>query len=531
MESDNLLSELLEEYKFTENKQMVLDEFIKLLWDSKYTLKKHKKYYSYEIDKEIFKDRHDLVSLFEQYKIIEFIFCKSYYKKRLDYIDYIRVHVNNMYAYLVDTTVYLPKEYYQLLLTPKKEYFNALNKLKNGEQVKFEDVKYKIEFALMEAEEIKSHALQNKINLKWPEYKKLINTYIERIFNNYIPPHEYENEHGWEMKVNVDGWNENNYIVKYFCKSLTGYLRNYAKNLNKVRTQKKCLNCGVDIDTTSNRQKYCDECNKIIKSKQKKEWRNMNNTLIKNDRVGETSKNTFGTKMEIVRYNKSNDIDVEFENGYIVRNTTYGNFIRGAIRNPYDRNHYGKGYIGEGIYKPTNNNINTKQYSVWKSMLNRCYSSKYQKREPSYQGCEVCDEWLNFQNFATWFDENYYEIDNLVICLDKDILVKGNKIYSPDNCVFVPKNINSIFIKSNATRGTLPIGVRYNKEEKRYYVYCGNGKNGNDFVGGYKNQLDAFNAYKNYKEKIIKQIANEYKEQIPKNLYDAMMMYEVEITD
>jgi hypothetical protein len=260
MESDNLLNEILEEYKYTDNKQKVIEEFTKMLWGSKYTLKKHKKYYTYEIDAEVFKGRTDLIELFNKYKIIEFTFCKSYYKKRLDYIDYIRVHVNNMYAFLVDQSVYLPKEYYQLLLTPKKEYFNIFNSLKNGEYVNVEEVKNKIEFALMEAEEIKKQAIQNKIDLKWSEYKKLINIYIERIFNNYIPPHEYENEHGWEMKVHAAGWNENNYIVKYFCKSLTGYLRNYVKSLN--RKEKTCVICGEHLIDVGNKRKYCDECYK-----------------------------------------------------------------------------------------------------------------------------------------------------------------------------------------------------------------------------------------------------------------------------
>jgi predicted nucleic acid-binding Zn ribbon protein len=266
-----LLSELLEEYKTAENKQKIIDEFTNLLWSSKYTLKKHKKVYSYEIDKEVFRNRQDLIELFNQYKLIEFTFCKSYYKKRLDYIDYIRVHVNNMYAYLVDTTVYLPKEYYQLLLTPKKEYFKILSMLKNDEEVNYEDIKYKIEFALMEAEEIKTQALQNKINLKWPEYKKLINSYIERIFNNYISPAEYESEHGWEMKTHNVGWNENNYIVKYFCKSLTGYLRHYIRDSKPKEFKKKyCVVCGTEIENTGNRKKYCDDC---WKKRQRELWR------------------------------------------------------------------------------------------------------------------------------------------------------------------------------------------------------------------------------------------------------------------
>ena len=86
-------------------------------------------------------------------------------------------------------------------------------------------------------------------------------------------------------------------------------------------------------------------------------------------------------------------------------------------------------------------------------MLRRCYDEKLHKKYPTYIDCKVCEEWLNFQNFAKWYYNNYYEIENEKICLDKDILHKGNKIYSPDNCVFVPNNINVLFVKSDKSRG------------------------------------------------------------------------------
>jgi hypothetical protein len=173
-----------------------------------------------------------------------------------------------MYGLLVDKDVYLPKEYYQLLLTPKREYYNTIELIKNGKNVSCEEINNKIQFSLMEAEQIKNEAQNKKINMKWYDYKNLISAYIERIFNNYIPVHEYEEKHGWEMKVNVDGWSENNYLIKYFCKSLTGYMRNYIKSLNKE--EKKCKNCGTKINPSSNRQKYCDVCRIEVVKKQTK---------------------------------------------------------------------------------------------------------------------------------------------------------------------------------------------------------------------------------------------------------------------
>lgn len=105
--------------------------------------------------------------------------------------------------------------------------------------------------------------------------------------------------------------------------------------------------------------------------------------------------------------------------------------------------------IGEGNYKVSDNTIVNLNYSTWLSMLKRCYNIEFQFKHSSYIGCSVHEDWHNFQNFAKWYDENYYSIGNERIALDKDILVKGNKIYSPETCIFVPHNINNLFTKGN----------------------------------------------------------------------------------
>lgn len=111
--------------------------------------------------------------------------------------------------------------------------------------------------------------------MEWTEYKKLISEYIERIFQNYIPSHEYEKKHGWEVRVNTDSWSEDNYIVKYFCKSLTGYMRNYVRDQKpKKDIEKNCVGCSKRIVANSNRQKYCNSCWKTIRNEQVR--KNMN---------------------------------------------------------------------------------------------------------------------------------------------------------------------------------------------------------------------------------------------------------------
>lgn len=100
---------------------------------------------------------------------------------------------------------------------------------------------------------------------------------------------------------------------------------------------------------------------------------------------------------------------------------------------------HGVGYLGVGTYKAHLNGIATKHYMVWSNMLERCYDSNCWSRNPTYKGCTVVEEWHNFQNFAKWFEENYIEGYHL----DKDIKVKGNKVYGPDTCMFVSKEDNA----------------------------------------------------------------------------------------
>lgn len=250
-----------------------------------------------------------------------------------------------------------------------------------------------------------------------------------------------------------------------------------------------------------------------------------------NNRIGETNINTYGSKMEIIDYNGASDIIVEFINNHYIIRTTYDQFNKGTIKNPYDKSLFGIGYLGEGKYKTTINRKSTPQYASWKSMLMRCYDKNFQQVNSSYKVCTVCDEWHNFQNFAKWYDNNYYEVKGQIMNLDKDIIMKNNKLYSPETCVFVPKPINNMFTKSIATRGQLPVGVFFNKNlSKMYFSQCSN--RGEQITIGYFDTLvDAFQAYKEYKEKLIKDIAKEYQDQIPTILYNGLMNYIVEIDD
>lgn len=253
----------------------------------------------------------------------------------------------------------------------------------------------------------------------------------------------------------------------------------------------------------------------------------------KAERLGETGTMKCGEIAFIVEYTNNKNITVKFEKTGELVKTTYQKFKNGEIKSRFTPSVFGVGYLGNEKAVDENGK-HTKSYSVWNSMLMRCYYDKYQKNRPTYKDCCVCEEWLNYSNFKEWYDKNYYEIDGERMDLDKDILVKGNKTYSPNTCLFVPKNINTLFIKSNKSRGKYPIGVCKANNSNKYIAQCNifyNGKTQQKYLGLYNTIDDAFNAYKQFKEANIKQMADYYKEKIPDKLYKAMYDYKVEITD
>ena len=192
----------------------------------------------------------------------------------------------------------------------------------------------------------------------------------------------------------------------------------------------------------------------------------------------------------------------------------------------------GVGYFTDGkyeLYDKSKKRTRTVVGDAWYSMLKRCYSKSTQSRYTTYIGCTVCEEWHSFQNFAKWYSENIWNEE--FTFLDKDILIKGNKLYSPNTCIIVDNNINNLFTKNNKNRGDLLIGVvkRGNKFASRISI-CGNMKT----IGNFYTQEEAFTSYKLAKESYIKQVADEYKSKyhnFPQKLYDAMYSYEVEIAD
>lgn len=249
------------------------------------------------------------------------------------------------------------------------------------------------------------------------------------------------------------------------------------------------------------------------------------------NRIGLTYLNNKNELMTIVEYIDSSNIKVQFndENKAIVH-TTFTNFKNGEVNNPYRKSYYGVGYIGEG-FKPSKSD---KSMACWSNMLKRVYNENFIKLHPTYEHCSVCDEWLNFQNFHIWYVNNYYEFENQTMCLDKDILIKGNKLYSPETAIFVPQFINKLFTKRTSNRGNYPIGVH--KVNNKFAAECSVfdiDKNKSIILrlGRFDTPDEAFYKYKEFKEGYIKNVAEYYKDKLPKKLVEAMINYTVDIYD
>lgn len=199
------------------------------------------------------------------------------------------------------------------------------------------------------------------------------------------------------------------------------------------------------------------------------------------------------------------------------------------IRNRYTPSVYGVGYLGEGASTVIGKR-GTKSYKVWSGMLRRCYHKMAHVDTPTYKACSVDTSWLNFAEFDAWYNSNIPpNIDGVIYQLDKDILCKGNKVYSPQHCVFVPDYLNSLLIDSGGSRGNLPIGVslcdgKVNKYRARLSV-----KSKMTNLGVYPTSEEAFLAYKKSKEAHVKKIALEAldKNHIGEDVYRALMNFEV----
>ena len=228
---------------------------------------------------------------------------------------------------------------------------------------------------------------------------------------------------------------------------------------------------------------------------------------------------------EVVEYVNSRKVVVRFDSGYVTT-SEMGQLRRGDVKDKSLPNIRGVAY-NDYPYPVKINNQHIPEYRLWRNVVERSFFNLTK----AYKDVKMCDDWLHFSKFKSDISSlpNFDKFLNAGWHLDKDILVKGNKIYSLETCCFVPRELNSSFVGlKNTTK--LPLGVKYHKKFKKYVSQILiNGKK--KHLGYFSNPADAFYVYKTAKEAWLKDVAEKWKGVVDDKVYFAVKNYEVCIDD
>lgn len=247
-------------------------------------------------------------------------------------------------------------------------------------------------------------------------------------------------------------------------------------------------------------------------------------------KIGDVFKTKNCGECEVVDYKGHSQVSIKWVDFPCVQSGVYAAALKkGTVKNPMQPSVCGVGFVGLGKYSVSIDGVLTKEYTTWNSMINRCYGEKILNARPTYEDKFVRVDWHNFQNYAEWcqtatgFGEEGWH-------LDKDGIIKGNKIYSPDTCCFMPAELNMFFLNTSKVRGKYPIGVSFDPSKNKFSSSCC--RDGKAIrIGMFDNPEDAFAAYKSYKEQLARELAVKYSGKISYQLMEALNNYEVTIED
>lgn len=211
----------------------------------------------------------------------------------------------------------------------------------------------------------------------------------------------------------------------------------------------------------------------------------------------------------LVRFNDTNGAEILVEGVQLKR---------GNLLNPFHPTAYGVGFIGVGIYgSKLGGKVFTPHYRLWIGIMERCYSGHARWR--NYTECSVDERWHNFQEFAEWcthqkgFDVGY--------AIDKDILIQGNKVYSPETCVFVPQEVNNVFRVNIRDKG-LPPGIF--KGRRGFDVVSTYVQGGGNRISGFSSVEDAVVKYNEIKADRIDFLVETFRNELDPKAITAMII-------
>ena len=253
------------------------------------------------------------------------------------------------------------------------------------------------------------------------------------------------------------------------------------------------------------------------------------NDVSYKDCVGKVCKSNLSGDFKIVKYNDKTNVQIQFlKTGYEMV-ARLQDIRKGEVKDKYSSSVFGVGILGTK-YPSRVDGVKTKEYVLWVNMLKRCYNDTYQKKQPTYKDCEVSENFKSYEYFYEWCHKQV-GFGNKDWQLDKDLLIKGNKVYSESTCVFIPQEINSVLTKRESMRGEYLIGVCWDKTNKAFKAMVSRSKGRSEYLGLFNTEIEAFNTYKQAKESFIKEQAEKWKGKIDPRAYNALMNYEVNIDD
>ena len=179
--------------------------------------------------------------------------------------------------------------------------------------------------------------------------------------------------------------------------------------------------------------------------------------------------------------------------------------------------HHGIGYNSRREHK-----TDSLAYDTWHRMFRRSHCPEHHDGQPTDIGCAVDDRWYDFQDFADWFYDNPYSDPRYR--LNEDLLIPGNKIYAPETCCFVPKELNGLLTSRTSTQGDLPRGVSFHKPSSKFAATVSVGGK-QKLVGCYGTPQEAYKAYKLAKEIYVKQLALKWQDRIADDVFEALMQW------
>ena len=239
--------------------------------------------------------------------------------------------------------------------------------------------------------------------------------------------------------------------------------------------------------------------------------------LLGKDFTTNTSGNCF-----VVDYVNNRNVIVIFYDPIYITSCELGDLRKGKVKNPLYPSVYGKGCLGIGKYSTKDKEA----YGLWMSMLKRSYCDEFKVQCPTYEDVIVCDEWLNFQNFAEWCNtQKFFNAEDDrggAYHLDKDGLVLGNKVYSPETCYFVPREINNVwvdYVKNSSKQAT---GVLRSKNGRKFLARIMIQRKFTN-LGYFPTQDEAVDAYITAKNNYVKDLAEKWKGKVDNKVYEILI--------